>query len=184
MSPGARRAWTTILLEVEVPLVTKEDVIGPEGAGRHLLRALDVAGRLEKAVEAAGRGAALGEEQVDPVELAHVADPLGFEDRLATRDRKRMEGADRAARIALQVVEERRLVAVAHAFENRQVKLERLLDGVEDPAHAIGRRVDGRGAKGVLERSDEDRLVDELVLRAAEPAHLVAERRPACGRLG
>ena len=232
----------------------EEDVIGPEGAGRHLLRALDVAGRLEKAVEAAGRGAALGEEQVDAVELAHVADPVGFEDRLATRDRKRMEGADRPPRIALQVVEERRLVAVAHAFENRQVKLERLLDGVEDPAHAIGRgiageildvtlgqeedvelradalqgsgeaqrrgvailrhaervqhrpqhgrlearaereafrhhdrgerRVDGRGAKGVLERSDEDRLVDELVLRAAEPAHLVGERRPACGRLG
>ena len=32
--------------------------------------------------------------------------------------------------------------------------------------------------------SDEDRLVDELVLRAAKPAHLVGERRPACGRLG
>ena len=46
-------------------------------------------------------------------------------------------------RIFLQIVEERRLVAVAHAFENRQVQLERLLDGVEDPAHAIGRGIAG-----------------------------------------
>ena len=50
--------------------------------------------------------------------------------------------------------------------------------------HDRGERgIDDRGAKGVLERPDEDRLVDELVLRAAEPAHLVGERRPARGRL-
>ena len=56
---------------------------------------------------------------------------------------QRVEGADGAPGIVLQIVEERRVVAIAHAFQDRQVELERLLDGVEDAAHAIGRRIAG-----------------------------------------
>ena len=79
----------------------EEDVVGAERACGHVLGALDVAGRLEQAVEAAGRRAALREEQVDPVELAHVADPVGLEHGLAAGDRQRVESADRvAARIS------------------------------------------------------------------------------------
>ena len=96
----------------------EEDVVGAEGARRHRLRLLDVAGRLQQAVEAAGRGARFGEEDVQPVELAHVADPVGLEHRLAAGDRQRVEGADRAHRVLLQVVEERRAEAVGDAFED------------------------------------------------------------------
>ena len=110
----------TILFEVDVPLVTKNTWSAPKARAAMLLRALDVAGRLEQAVEAAGGGAALGEEQVDAVELAHVADPVGLEHRLAARDRQGVEGADRAPRVFLQVVEERRFVAVGDAFEDRR----------------------------------------------------------------
>ena len=115
----------------------EEDVIGAEGARRLVLRLLDVAGRLQQAVETAGGGAAFGQEQVGPVELAHVADPVGLEDRLAARDRQRMEGADRPLRVFLQVVEERRVVAILHAFEDREVQFQQFLHRIEDAAHRI-----------------------------------------------
>ena len=74
--PACSTACTTILFEVEVPLVPKKARLRAEGARRLLLRLLDVAGRLQQAVEAAGGGRGLGEEEVGAVELAHVADPV------------------------------------------------------------------------------------------------------------
>ena len=47
------------------------------------------------------------------------------------------------ARVFLQVVEEGRLVARLHAFEDREVQLERLLDRVEDAPDPVRRRVAG-----------------------------------------
>ena len=47
----------------------EEAAVAAERAGRLVLRDLDVAGRLEQAVEAAGRRRRLGEEQVGAVEL-------------------------------------------------------------------------------------------------------------------
>ena len=121
----------------------EEDVVGAEGARRHLLRLLDVAGRLQQAVEAARGGAAFGQEQGGAVELAHVADPVGLENRLAARDRQRMEGADRPLRVFLQVVEERRVVAILHALEDGEVQFEQLLDRIEDAAHGVRLRISG-----------------------------------------
>ena len=112
----------------------EENVVGAEGARGLLLRPLDVAGRLQQAVEPAGRGAALGQEQVRAVELAHVADPVGLEDRLAARDRQRVEGADRPLRVFLQVIEEWRLVTILHALQDRQVQFQHFLHRVEDAA--------------------------------------------------
>jgi hypothetical protein len=63
-------------------------------------------------------------------------------------------------------------------------RLEARAEGEAFRHHDRGERgIDDRGAKRVLERPDEDWLVDELVLRAAEPAHLTRQRRPASGRL-
>ena len=151
-----------------------------------------------------------------------------------------MERADRPLRIFLQVVEERRLEAVLHALEDREVQFQRLLDRIEDAAHDIRCRIAGdlldlpvgqqieielrpdalehvrqpqarmrrhfhrpserhqraqhrrivaraegkpswmttaarsglsmRRAERVLEAADEDRFVDELVVRPAQPA--------------
>src|SRR3954470_7396749 len=146
MSPGANVAWSKQRLHRHFvgcrrAIGDKEDVIGPEGAGCHVLRTLNVAGWLQKAVESAGCCAALGEEQIDAVELAHVADPIGLEDRFTARDRKCVKGADGTARIALEIVEEGRFVSRLHALQDGQMDLERLLDGVEDAAHAISSRI-------------------------------------------
>ncbi len=96
----------------------EEDAIGAERTRRLVLRLLDVAGRLQQAVETAGGRAAFGQEQVQAVELAHVADPVRLEHGFAARDRQRMERSDRPLRILLEIVEERRVVAVLHAFED------------------------------------------------------------------
>ncbi len=127
-----------------MPLVTKNDVIGAEGARRHLLRLLDVAGRLQQAVETAGSGAALGQEQRRAVELTHVADPVGFEDRLAARDRQRVEGPDRPLCVFLEIVEEWRIEAFLHAFQNGEVQLQQFLYCVEDAAGNIRIRISGQ----------------------------------------
>ena len=55
----------------------KEYVIRAERARGHLLCLLDVPGRLQKAVQPTGRGAAFRQEQVQAVEFAHVANPFG-----------------------------------------------------------------------------------------------------------
>jgi hypothetical protein len=106
----------------------EEDVIGAKGAGRHLLRFLDVARGFQQAVEPAGRGGGFGEEDVQPVELAHIADPVGLEHRLAAGDRQRVERADRAQCILLQVVEERCPEAVGDALQYAEMQFEQLLD--------------------------------------------------------
>ena len=231
----------------------EEHAVGAEGARGRVLRLLDVARRLEQAVQSTGRRRRFREEQVGAVELAHVADPVRLEDRLAARDGQRVERADRTLRILLQVVEERGLVAVLDAVEDREVDLHRLLDLVEDAAkagrrrvredrvglpvgeqddvqvgaealHQLGQReavgagrairqlggqargeqvleqrhvargfvgeavvdhhrlevgVEDHGERRVLERADEHRLVDELVLGTPQLPDLLGVRRPA-----
>src|SRR6187401_177463 len=74
--------------------------LGAERARRLFMRFFDVPGGLEQAVESTGGRRGLGEEQIHAVELAHVADPVRAEDRLAARHRQRMKRTDRTLRIA------------------------------------------------------------------------------------
>src|SRR5262249_8190215 len=99
--------------------------------------------RLQQTIEAAGGRAALGQEERGTVEITHVADPIGLEDRLAARDRQCVEGADRTLRIFLQVVEERSLISTLHAFQNGKVQFQQLLDRIEDTAYSGGLRAAG-----------------------------------------
>ena len=119
--------------------------VAAERARRLVLRHLDVAGGLEQAVEAAGGGRALGEEEVRAVELAHVANPVGLEDRLAARHRQGVEGADRTLRVFLEVVEVRRAVAVGDSVHDGKVDLEHLVHAVEHAAQR--RRIVGGGQR-------------------------------------
>ena len=121
----------------------EEDAIGAKRPCRLVLRLLDVAGRLQQAVEAAGGRAAFGQEQVQAVEFAHVADPVRLEDRFAARDRQRMERTDRALRIFLEIVEERRVVAILDSFKDREMQLEQIFDGIENTAGDIGLGIAG-----------------------------------------
>ncbi len=65
----------------------EEDTIRAKRTRRLVLRFLDVAGRLQQAVQAAGRRAAFSQKQIQAIELAHVADPVRLEDGLSARDR-------------------------------------------------------------------------------------------------
>ena len=121
----------------------EEDVIGAERARRHVLRLLDVAGRLQQAVEAARCRAAFGEEKRGTVEFAHVANPVGLENRFAARNRQRVKGADRPLRVFLQIVEERRVVSILHALEDREMQFQQFLDRIEDAAHRVRLRISG-----------------------------------------
>ena len=111
----------------------EEDAIRTECTSRLVLRFLDVAGRLQQAVQTAGGRAALGQEQVQAIEFAHVTDPVRSEDGFAACDRQRMERPDRALRIFLEIVEERGVVAILNAFQDGEMELQKLFDGIEDP---------------------------------------------------
>ncbi|HEV2169422.1 MAG TPA: hypothetical protein VGR40_00665, partial [Candidatus Binatus sp.] len=121
----------------------EENLVGAKGARGFFLRFFDIAGRLQQAVEAAGGRAALGQEQVGAIELAHIANPVRPEDRLAARDRQRVERPDRALGVFLQIVEEWGFVAVLHAFQNGEVQLEQLFHRVEDASNDVGFRIAG-----------------------------------------
>ena len=112
----------------------EEHAVAAERTRRHVLRALDRPGGLQQRVETARRRRRLRQEQRRSVELAHVADPVRLEDRLAAGDGQGVEGADRALRVALEVVEVGRLEPLGHALDDAQVDLQRLLDAVEDAA--------------------------------------------------
>ncbi len=58
--------------------------------------------------------------------------------RLAAR-----KGADRPLGIFLQIIEERRIVAILHAFNDGKMQLEQLLHGVEDATQRLRPRCAG-----------------------------------------
>ena len=112
----------------------------------------------------------LGEEQVGAVELAHVANPVRLEDRLAARDRQRVIGADRPLGVFLQVVEVGRFVPVVDAVEDGEVHLQHLLDAVE---HAT----DGCGFIGAGKLPDVAIGEQIEVQLGPDPVHHPRERR-------
>src|SRR5437773_2592473 len=112
----------------------EEHAVASEGAGRHVLGAVEVAGGLEERVEAAGGCRGFGEEQRRAVELAHVADPVRLEDRFAAGDGQSVERADRTLGVALEVVEVGGLEPLGHALDGAEMDFEGFLDAVEHPA--------------------------------------------------
>ncbi len=54
-----------------------------------------------------------------------------------------MERPDRTLRIFLEIVEERRVEAVLDAFEDREMQLEQIFDGIEDAANDVCFRISG-----------------------------------------
>src|SRR4029077_857480 len=112
----------------------KEELLTTKSSRRFVLRDLDVPRWLEKRIQAARRGGGFREENIGAVKVAEVANPMGIEDRLTTRHRQGVEGADWTPRIFFQVVEVRRLVALVNTFQDRQVDLHQIFDPVENAA--------------------------------------------------
>ena len=119
----------------------EEGLLGAEGPGGQLLRLLDRPDRVEQRVQAAGRGGGFGQEHVEPVELAHVLDPAGVDDRLPARDGQRVEHPGGLAAVVPQRAEERRLVPRLHPAQDRQVQLEPVFleENAVEPAAELAR---------------------------------------------
>ena len=96
---------------------------------------LDIALGLEQAVQPPRGGRRLCQKQITAIKLGHILDPVRLEDRFASRNRQRMEGADGPLRITLQIVKKRGFVALANAFQNGQVQLNRLFHRIQHTAH-------------------------------------------------
>jgi hypothetical protein len=75
-------------------------------------------------------------EKGGAVKLSHVADPVGFEDRFAARDRQRVESADWPLCVLLEIVEKRGVIAILDAFEDRKMQFQKFLDCIEDAAQS------------------------------------------------
>ena len=156
-----------ILLEVveEWRLVTRRDALEDGQVEFH--RLLD---RMEDAAQTGGLGIAGDRLHVAAREHVQVElRPRALDD--ARQLESRRPGSDAGSHLPEEFANDGRIVpglkrhAVCHHHRR----------------HA---RVQHDGADGVLEGTDEDRLVDELVFLAAEPAHLVGERLPPRGFLG
>src|ERR1700733_2211220 len=119
-------------------------MVSSKGARRFLLSLLDIAGRLEQAVETSRGRAALGEEKVRTIEFAHVANPVRPEYRLAAGNRERVESSDRALGVFLEIVEERRFEAILDTFEDGEMQFEQFFHRVEDAANDIGLGIAGQ----------------------------------------
>src|SRR5215469_1098726 len=113
-------------------------MISAKCAGRLFLRNFDISRRLQQTVEATGGCRRFGQEQVQPIELSHVSNPIRLEDGFASRDRQSMERSHRPLCVLLQIVEIRRVETVGDSIQNAQMKFKGLLYLVENPAHAGG----------------------------------------------
>ena len=118
-----------------------------EGLGRQLLRLPQRAGGLEQRVQAAAGRRRFGQEDLQAVEVDHVPDPVRVEDRLAVRDRQRVEHPGGPVAVAAQRAEERRAVPFGHPVQEAEVQLQRPFPGVEHApemvAQPAGQVLDG-----------------------------------------
>ena len=137
-----------------------DDLVGGRGAvgdevglpraerlGRELLRLAQRPGGLEQRVQAAAGRRRLGQEDFQAVEVDHVPDPVGVDDRLAVRDRQRVEHPGGPVAVVTQRAEERRTIPGRNAVQDGQVQLERPFPGMEDApemvAEPAGQVLDG-----------------------------------------
>src|SRR3981189_384205 len=102
MAPGASSAWTAILFDVDVPLVTKKTRSAP--SARAALSCAFLMLPVGSSRLSSPPVVALLSARNRFRELAHIPDPVRSKDGFATRDRQGVKGADRALRILLEIV--------------------------------------------------------------------------------
>ncbi len=99
----------------------KECSVGTKGSGGLFLGDLDVSRWLQETVETASGCRRLCQEKVDPIKPAHIANPIRFENRFASRDWQGVECSDRTLGIFLEVVEIGSVKAICDAIKNAKV---------------------------------------------------------------
>src|SRR5947207_14949799 len=70
--------------------------------------------------------------------MTKVANPMRVDDRLTSRHRQGVEGANRPACVVLQVIKVMRVVTLVHTFHESEVDLHQVFDPIEDPANVLG----------------------------------------------
>src|SRR5437660_2168432 len=113
-------------------------MVRPERTRCLFLRHLDIAGRLEQAVQASRSGRGLSQEQVQAVKRAHVPNPIRLENGLAPGYRQRVKGADGALGILLEIIKVWCIKPVLNRVEDAEVKFQWFLNLVEDTPNAAG----------------------------------------------
>jgi hypothetical protein len=100
------------------PVSDEVGLPGTERPGRELLGLPQRSGRFQQRVQAAAGRRRLGQEDVQAIEVDHVLDPVRVHDRLAMRDRQRVEDPGRPVAVAAQRAEERRPVPGTDAVQD------------------------------------------------------------------
>src|SRR5262249_23521690 len=95
-----------------------ERVVRWERPGRLFLGDSNVSGRFEETVKASGGCRGFRKKEIQSIETPHVANPIRFEDGLASCNGQRVKCADRPLRVLLQIVEVRRIVPFGNAIED------------------------------------------------------------------
>src|SRR5207249_10233259 len=117
---------------------SEEELLTTKGPRCLVLRGLDIAGRFEQRIQTAGRGGRFSHENVGPVKMTEIANPVGIENRLPASYWKRVKRADRTARIVFEVVEIRRVVALVDSFQKSEMDLHQIFEPVENAPDVFG----------------------------------------------
>src|SRR5438477_9857366 len=111
---------------------SEEELLTTKGPRCFVLGGLDIAGRFEQRIQTAGRGGRFSHENVGPVIMTEIANPVGIENRLPASYWKRVKRADRTARIVFEVVEIRRVVALVDPLQKSEMDLHQIFESVEN----------------------------------------------------
>mmetsp|Transcript_37921 Transcript_37921/g.62882 ORF Transcript_37921/g.62882 Transcript_37921/m.62882 type:complete len:219 (+) Transcript_37921:1860-2516(+) len=120
------------------PVGDEVRVLGAVGLSRPLLGILDGAGRVQKGIQAATSGTALRTEDVHPVEVHEVVQPIGLQQRRPTADGHGMEHSNGPRGVRLQCGEEWRVGPLLDLPQqsSRQLAVE-IVACKEHPPHVL-----------------------------------------------
>src|SRR5438874_6891535 len=117
---------------------SEEELLTTKRPGCFVLGSLDIASRFEQRIQTAGRSRRFRHENVGPVKMTEIANPVGIENRLPTSYWKRVKRADRTARIVFEVVEIRRVVALVDSLQKSEMDLHQIFEPVENAPDVFG----------------------------------------------
>src|SRR5207247_9153201 len=83
---------------------SEEELLTTDGPRCLVLGGLDIAGRFEQRIQTAGRGGRFSHENVGPVKMTEIANPVGIDNRVRKSYPQRVNRPDRTARRVFVVV--------------------------------------------------------------------------------
>src|SRR5207237_8951372 len=100
---------------------SEEELLTTKGPRCFVLGGLDIAGRFEQRIQTAGPGGRFSHENIGPVKMTEIANPVGIENRLPASYWKCVKRADRTTRIVREVIEIRCDVALVDSLQKSKL---------------------------------------------------------------